>query len=82
MMKSQLLIVAVAFCAGTAVGSTAYFIRPAPSMVAAAPTTHTVSWYLAHQDEWKRKYEACNNNPGAATTDPDCQNAIEAWFKR
>ena len=45
---------------------------------AAAAPVRTVSWYRQHQADLKQKLAACNDNPGAAMTDVECQNAAEA----
>src|SRR4051812_24553282 len=39
---------------------------------------HTVSWYHAHPADTLGKLAACNNDPGYAKHDPNCENAHEA----
>jgi hypothetical protein len=77
--SQQFLIVGAAVCIGGAGYGARYFSRSAPGSVAAAATPeHTVSWYRQHQPDLKQKLATCNDNPGAAMTDVECQNAAEA----
>lgn len=45
---------------------------------AAPPQARTVSYFLAHRDELKQRYAACQDNPALELTDSDCINAVEA----
>lgn len=45
---------------------------------ALAEEPHTVSWYLAHRAEMTAKLTACNDDPGHAAHDPNCENAHQA----
>lgn len=75
----QVLMIAAAICMGGAGYEAGYFSRHAPGMAgAAAAPLHTVSWYRQHQSDLKQKLAVCNDNPGAAMTDVECQNAAEA----
>ena len=77
--SEQVLMIAAAVCIGGAGYGAGYFSRSVPSMVvAAASPVRTVSWYRQHQSDLKQKLAACNDNPGAAITDAECQNAAEA----
>ncbi|MFZ3236933.1 MAG: EexN family lipoprotein [Stellaceae bacterium] len=77
--SQQVLIIAAAICIGGAGYGAGYFTRSAPRMVAAAAApVRTVSWYRQHQSDLKQKLAACNDDPGAAMTDVECQNAAEA----
>ena len=77
--SQQVLMIAAAICIGGAGYGAGYFSRNAPRMVAAAAAPlRTVSWYRQHQSDLKQKLAACNDNPGAAMTDMECQNAAEA----
>lgn len=77
--SQQVLMIAAAVCIFGAGYGTEYFSKSAPDMVAAAAAPErTVSWYRQHQSDLKQKLAACNDNPGAAMTDVECQNAAEA----
>ena len=72
-------MIAAAICIGGAGYGAWYFFQGCPGMagVAAAPV-RPVSWYRQHQSDLKQKLAACNDNPGAAMIDVECQNAAEA----
>jgi hypothetical protein len=77
--SQQVLTIAAAVCVGTAGYGVGYFSRSVPGMVAAAAApVRTVSWYRQHLPDLKQKLDVCNDNPGAAMTDVECQNAAEA----
>lgn len=77
--SQQVLMIAAAVCIGGSGYGAGYFSRSAPQMaVAAAAPMRTVSWYRQHQSDLKQKLAACNDDPGAAMTDVECQNAAEA----
>jgi hypothetical protein len=77
--SQQVLMIAAAICIGGAGDGAGYFSRNGPGMAeAAAAPVRTVSWYRQHQSDLKQKLVACNDNPGAAITDVECQNAAEA----
>ena len=61
---------------GDRTGVLAWSARGTDAVVAAM--VHSVSWYREHQSDLKQKLAACSDNPGAAMTDADCQNAAEA----
>ncbi|MFL5252515.1 MAG: EexN family lipoprotein [Rhodopila sp.] len=48
------------------------------TLPAMAEEHHTVSWYHAHPAETLAKLQACNDDPGYAKHDPNCENAHEA----
>lgn len=75
--SQQILVIAAAVCIGGAGYGAGYFSRSDPRTAAAAPM-RTVSWYRQHQSDLKQKLAACNDDPGAAMTDVECQNAAEA----
>lgn len=64
------------------------YLRPLPASppsVAQAPVltvapVRTVAWFTAHPVEMRAKIAACNNNPGEAKRDPECENASDALF--
>jgi hypothetical protein len=78
----QLSLCLVCFAAGAS--STWYITRvafPTPVQQDAAavpPPVRTVSWFAAHPSEMRQKFAACNDNPGGAMTDPECENALTA----
>lgn len=74
----QVLLIAAASWIGAGAYVAGYFPWRAPGMVAAAEPARTVSWYRQHQTDLKKELATCNDNPGSAMTDPDCQNAAEA----
>jgi hypothetical protein len=41
----------------------------------------TVEWFVAHPDVAAGKVKLCNNDPGNAMSDPECQNAYNATEK-
>lgn len=71
-------------CIAAGAGGTWYLTKadsPALTQQDAAAVSHavrTVSWFKAHQPEMNQKLAACNDNPGGAMTDPECQNALDA----
>jgi hypothetical protein len=71
-------------CIAAGAGGTWYLTKvdsPALTQEDAAAVPHlvrTVSWFKAHQPEMNQKLAACNDNPGGAMTDPECQNASDA----
>jgi hypothetical protein len=87
---SQLPIIAGSFLVGAG-GMFAYLhpqlaatvvTREIPNAIASViPQPHTVSWYVAHQDAMKGKLSACQEDPGSAIRDPECENASEAFDK-
>lgn len=38
----------------------------------------TVSWFAANPQDMRQKIATCNDNPGAAIHDAECENALEA----
>jgi hypothetical protein len=48
------------------------------ALPAMAEETRTVSWYLVHRAEMNAKLTACNDDPGHAAHDPNCENAHQA----
>jgi hypothetical protein len=42
------------------------------------PQARTVEWFVAHPDAANEKVKLCNNDPGDAMGDPECQNAYTA----
>ena len=79
---SQVSLCLACFAAGA--GSTWYITRvasPTPVRQEAAAAPHpvrTVSWFQAHPSEMRQKFAACNDNPGGAMADPECENAATA----
>jgi hypothetical protein len=71
-------------CIAVGAGGTWYLTKatfPAPRRQDAAAIPHgvrTVSWFEAHQAVMNQKLDACNDNPGGAMKDPECQNALDA----
>lgn len=71
-------------CIAAGAGGTGYLTRgtsPAPPQQNAAAAPHpvrTASWFEAHRMEMTQKYASCNDNPGGAMVDPECQNAATA----
>jgi hypothetical protein len=71
-------------CVAAGAGGTWYLTKaPSPALTqqdaAAVPhSVRTVSWFNAHQPEMNQKLATCNDNPGGAMTDPECQNALDA----
>ena len=71
-------------CIAAGAGGTWYLTKaasPALTQQHVAPVSHpvrTVSWFESHQSEMNQKLDACNDNPGGAMTDPECQNALDA----
>ena len=73
-------IYAAFFAAGA--GSASYLTNPpVPAQQGSEAAPHpvrTVSWYEAHRPEMNQKFASCNDNPGGALFDPECQNALDA----
>ncbi len=71
-------------CVAAGAGGTWYFTRgmpPVPARQDAAAVPHqvrTVSWFEAHRAEMTQKNATCNDNPGGAMADPECENAATA----
>ena len=82
--RVSLILACFAAGVGTGAGGTWFLTRPAfspgPQQDAAVVPrpVRTVSWFEAHPSEMKQKYAACNDNPGGAMTDPECENALAA----
>lgn len=45
-------------------------------------TTHTVSWFLAHDEALDVTRAFCRDNPSLANTTPDCVNSSAAFWQR
>jgi hypothetical protein len=71
-------------CIAAGAGGTWYLNRdtspvPAPHDAAEVPhPARTVSWFEAHRAEMTQKMASCNDNPGGAMADPECENAATA----
>ena len=77
--SKRVLIIAATVCVGVTGYGAGYVSRSVHGTVAAAAASaRSVWWYRQHQSDLKQKLAACNNNPGAAMADEECQNAAEA----
>jgi hypothetical protein len=71
-------------CIAAGAGGTLFLTKaPSPGLTRqdaaeVSRPVRTVSWFKAHQPEMNQKLVACNDNPGGAMTDPECQNALDA----
>ncbi len=53
--------------------------RPIPLLPTYQPAPiRDVAWFMAHPAERRAKRAACDNNPGMAGHDPECENALHA----
>ena len=92
---SRPLVVAAAigFCSAVGLAVTVYLVVPdrppmangvtPPARMMPRPSVaRTVTWFKAHIPELQAKLAACKDNPGAASTDAECDNAQHAQWGR
>jgi len=68
MMKLIVVAAAIALAASPA----------SPRSAVPPQSERTVMWYVGHPAELRAVMAACQNNPGAAKHNPDCENVVQA----
>ena len=91
--RPLLVAAAIGFCSAVGLAVTVYLVvpgrppmangvTPPARMMPRPPVARTVTWFKAHIPELQAKLAACKDNPGAASTDAECDNAQHAQWGR